>query len=322
MKQTRWFQKAAVQLLLSHVPGGEALNFKLQRPTTDAVRAARQSRIEPLVSHIWGINGYRQIEGANVVDLGTGWDMICSVIFAALGAQRTIACDHVEHARIEVVQQVIEGLKERSAWVVETTACNPITLNKRLDSFLECKTLAEFLECANIEYAAPSRIGELAIDSSSIDILFSYAVLAHPAAEEIEALARESARILRKGGMVYHYIGLQDPYADLHKPTSNVYFLKHSDRFWRFFVSNSINSNNRLRATEHLNILKSAGASIVQAKGNIHKSDLETVRKINLATNFQSMPEEDLAICQLAVVARFDQGSNDQGTAIELTWQD
>ncbi len=323
IRQTLWFQKAFLQFVLSALPGGEAINHRLQRPHSDAVRAARRSRIPELVSHIWRLNRVRRIEGASIVDLGTGWDLICSVIFATLGARRIVACDHVPHARFEVVRQVVDALWLDIAGVAAITGESAEDLGRRLGSMRDCTTLDEFLRCANIEYAAPTRIDRIPVDDASIDIVFSYAVLAHPPTELIRSLAHETRRVLAPGGVVSHYIGLQDPFADLHRVAKNVYFLKHSDRFWRLFVNNSINSNNRLRGREHLDILESAGARFVNLEGNINEFDVAMVETMRVAPRFSTMSAEDLAMCQLAIIASFEPvGEGAPRLPVELVWGD
>ena len=320
MQQSRWLHKAALQLLLSKLPAGEALNYRLQRQNTDAVRNARRARIGYLVPHIWSLNEHRRIEDASVLEVGAGWDLICSVIFSVLGARQIVACDHVPHARFEIVQQVVEAVGLDADRVVAITGRSREALERKLDSLRSCRDLPEFLRCANIVYKAPSTINDLPAEDASIDIVFSFAVLAHPPADSVAALARESGRVIANGGVVFHYIGMQDSFADWHVPFSNVYFLKHSDALWNFFVSNSINSNNRLRAREHIDLLRQAGARIVRAKGSLRASDVEEVMQMNVARRFRSMKPEELAITELSLIASFDPCAADN--EIELDWRD
>ena len=320
MTRTRWIQKAALQLLLSKLPAGEALNYRLQRQNTDTVRAARRSRVQHLIPHIWNLNQYRQIEGASILEVGAGWDLICSVIFSALGARRIVACDHVPHARFEIAQQVVEAISLEADQVVALTGCTRAVLDSRLENLKDSKDLPEFLRRANIVYKAPSSIEDLPADDRSIDILFSFAVLAHPPTGSVALLAREARRVLGSGGIASHYIGMQDSFADRHDPFSNVYFLKHSEALWNFFVSNSINSNNRLRAREHIALLRSAGARILKAEGSLRASDVEEVKRLDVAPRFKSMTAEELAITQMSVVASFDPSSPDN--EVEVVWRD
>ncbi len=309
-----WLVKAVFQLILSKIPLGEKINFKLQRQDGKNARAARHDRIPFLIQHIWRINSDKPIEGAVVVELGAGWDLINSIVFSILGAKRVYAFDHVAHARYAVIMQVVESLSSRIEDISQLTGIPEQTLESRISAMYNAQSLKEFLNQSRIVYHAPGNIDDLSIVDHSVDIVYTYAVLAHPPRKDLELMAIQSRRVLGKNGIASHYIGLHDPFSTLHNPTSNVAFLKHSERMWNFIVNNSINSNNRLRACEHIEIFKNVGGRVIFAEGTVSKLDIESLSSITVAKRFRGMTKEELATHRLVLTVRFE----DSGKSVPL----
>jgi len=283
-------------------------------------RMLRKSRILPLVKHINSLEKTRTLTGAVVIDTGCGWDLISSIIFSLLGAKKIIACDHVAHVRYDLVSQVIQFLIEDIEEISDLTGIEVSILASRLENMQRCVTLQDLLIRAKIDYCAPSELHSLPVANDSVDIVYSYAVLAHPPRALLKSYAQESKRVLRESGIASHYIGLQDPFCHLYRPYSNIYFLKHSETFWNFLVSNSINSNNRLRATEHIAIIVEAGGRITSAVGNISHRDTRNVAKLSVAGRFKHMSAEDLSIYRVVLLVSFD--GRLMSCATELNWVD
>src|SRR5205814_499854 len=149
---------------------------------------------------------------------------------------------------------------------------------------------------ANITYVAPGDATNSGLPDHCVDLIYSYAVLEHVPETTIHAIASESKRVLRPGGLAYHMIGTFDHYANVDKSISRVNFLQYPEWEWKLFVKNKISYHNRLRAKEFVEIFRSHGADIRVVHDTIEPSDLTALKRIKVDGRFQGMTDEELAV--------------------------
>src|ERR671913_462734 len=111
----RWQYKAAVQKTLSFVPGGERLNYLLQRHVTKGLPAGDGQfflHFDQAAGHVRGLaeHGKPQVDVSRAYEFGAGWDLIGPLSMWALGIPQQVLVDINTHLRFELVNHSIAQL--------------------------------------------------------------------------------------------------------------------------------------------------------------------------------------------------------------------
>ncbi len=300
-----WKLKVLIQFFLSKLPMGEKINYLLQQlhKTHSVEKTAR--RIIGLSESLKKINEHIRLEGIVVVEIGTGWQPICSILLYLMGVKACHTYDHVSHVRFELVKMLIDGIEKHLDELAKITSVHVDVLKKRLLGLKDSNNLDDFFSKANIIYHAPADATETGLEDKSVDLVYSHAVLEHVPREVAYNLTIESKRILKDSGAAYHLIGLHDHYTSFDKKITKVNFLKYPEWLWSFFVYNKISYHNRLREKQFLDIFKSCGAKVEWLENKTEQSGIDTLRNMKIDKSFQGMSLEELAIYQTEMIISF-----------------
>ncbi|MBU4496278.1 MAG: hypothetical protein KJ874_13400, partial [Acidobacteria bacterium] len=112
-------------------------------------------RIVSLAENMITLKKFISFEGATVVEIGPGWDPICSVLLYLMGVKTCYAYDHVKHVRFNIVKMLIRSIKDKLHEIAQITSIPLNILEKRLSKLKGIKSLDDFFSRANIVYYAP-----------------------------------------------------------------------------------------------------------------------------------------------------------------------
>jgi SAM-dependent methyltransferase len=281
-----WKIKVLIQFVLAHMPFGEAINHRLQR--LNAIRRGGdtflRARIDEVDEGLRNLQRVKPLAGSVVVEVGTGWDALPTLLMRKLGAERIHTFDHVAHLRLDLAQSIGReiGLPD---------AAQP--------------TLEAFLDANGIDYVAPGDATKTGLPDKSVDLFYSFAVLEHVPDHVAEALMTEARRVLKPGGIWYSLIGLHDHYAGFDKSVSEVNFLRYPEWLWRLLVKNDISYHNRLRERDFLDMMARAGGEIVRINHVQRPEDVERVKAMKIDKHFAGYSPEELAVTRTEIIARF-----------------
>jgi len=299
-----WRVKACAQALLSAVPGGRSINFALQKMlgTFDMISirgTLRQGLRMVRVCREQGLD----VDGSVIVEIGTGWHPALPLLLSCLGAKEVITYDIARlvnrHLALITLKQLIASFPEICE---DTGIARPIldawrtTLDTRED-------VPSFLRSARIRYVAPGDAARTGLPNASVDLVFSHGVLEHVPRDTVDVFLRESYRILKPSGLMYHRIGLHDHYVAFDKAISMVNFLKYSDRAWRFLGQSRLHYQNRLRCSEFLQLIRDRGLRLLWHDTRTDHRSLQALSHIRVAERFMNLSPEDLATHVLMVLA-------------------
>lgn len=277
-----WRSKVLVQFALACLPGGEAINHRLQRlreargaSSLRELVALRQAGIDRLAA-------FMNLKGAVAVEVGTGWNALPTMMLCKAGAGQIYTYDHVDHLRHDLV----------------LAAADAVGLTVARDS------LESTLASAGVRYSAPGDAAHTGLPDASVGLFYSYAVLEHVPPAAVTALVAEARRVLKPGGIWYSMIGLHDHYLPFGCPSA-VNFLRYPDWAWNLFVQNSISYHNRMRERDFVEILRAAGASLLNIENIVDPADIERCRTMHLAKRFGGYTPEELAVTRTEIIARF-----------------
>lgn len=307
----RWIAKAGIQAVLARIWGGERINHRLQRAFGVIGSAGSLAKRVQYGVSFWKRNGdLLAPEGKHVLEIGTGWDAIHTVLLSALGAGKITTFDHLPHIRLELVLDVARAWRTRAGDLAGISGQPAERIESRLDSILCRKDLQSLFESMNATYIAPGDICATGLPDRSLDMVYGYAVLAHLPKPVLGAFCRECARVLVPGGLSIQRIGLEDPFNDW-KDGDVVDFLRHSPLMWRFIGEHSILFHNRLRAVEFRQAFEAHGGRTIRSTETLLAKSLARVKTMKIAAPFRRFTPEQLAVSELDLISRFGSPSSD-----------
>jgi SAM-dependent methyltransferase len=222
--------------------------------------------------------------GFSVLELGPGDTAFTAVVARAFGASRTVLVDAGPFAVTdpEPYRRMARELTTRGLAAPD------------LD---DAGSLDEVLRRCSATYLTGGLDSLRTLDAGSIDLSFSQAVLEHVRAAEMPAVLRELRRVAAPGGVSSHVVDLEDHLAHA---LNN---LRFSERVWesRLFATSGFYTN-RLRRSRLLEIFDEAGFE-TEVVSEARWSALPTPRA-RLATEFRSLPDDDLLVRSLDVLLR------------------
>jgi SAM-dependent methyltransferase len=179
---------------------------------------------------------------ARVVELGPGDSLATAVLAHAVGAE-AILIDAGDFATGEPAHY--RSLAEASG--AEAT----------VRAVAQARDRQAMLAAVGGRYETCGLAALAAVPNASVDLVFSNAVLEHVARSEVACLFRETARVLRPGGIASHGIDLHDHLG------GGLNHLRFSARRWEGgFFRNSGFYTNRLPFSAYIEAARAAGLAI------------------------------------------------------------
>lgn len=300
-----WKIKVLVQFLLSKLPGGGKVNFFLQRINKSHSQEQIEGRIDGLIESIKKVDEFVPLNGATVVEIGTGWEPICSTLLYLMGVKVCHTYDHLPHVRFQLIRVLLRSIENKLFGISKFTGIPLNILNERLSNIKDSKSVADFFSRSNTIYYAPGDGAKTMLANESVDLVYSHAVLEHIPEQVVYDLSMEAKRILKLTGVAYHLIGLHDHYVEFDKKITKVNFLRYPEYLWSFFVKNNISYHNRLRENQFLNIFEKCGAQVVWLQNKIDNDDVKYLKGIKVDKYFRELTVEELAVNQTEFILSF-----------------
>nr|UXE45419.1 hypothetical protein Hi04_10k_c4773_00034 [uncultured bacterium] len=288
-----WITKYATQRFLSFFPHSIEMNAVLQYSVGGLRRPIVYGYPRTLTMHWLLAQTGISLADAVCVELGTGWDMSSAMTLARSGAREVYTFDHVRHAVPELEASALRMIESR---IVPSDTDLPFQ-----PPFAELTKLVSE-EKGLVHYKAPHDARHTGFGDSSVDFYYSLATLEHIPAKILEGLLRESYRILKPGTYCYHLV--QPGMHAWRGRESSVDYLIFSKRIWERWLASPLAFENRLRAVEHLDLLRSVGFDIVRTWFHVDETALEKLPRMRLAEEFRRFSFEELAHDNFWVIAR------------------
>ena len=237
------------------------------------------------------------------LELGTGWLPVIPIIFYLSGCKSLTLVDTQrlmdEHNFQKTCKQLIP-LSEEISIKLELEISD--VKNKLTELASIPMKLA--LPKMNCNYLAPYNLLDNNILAHSVDIITSRAVLAHIPPTILNNLFKKFYTLLRKDGAMCHVIDNSDHWEHYDKTISKLNFLKYSQKFFDFISStNSLNYLNRLRHSEYIKMIKTAGFKIIMDESSPDKKALKDLDLLIIHPYFTSFSKNDLATLTSFILA-------------------
>jgi SAM-dependent methyltransferase len=232
-----------------------------------------------------------QVEGAEVLEFGTGWMPLIPLLFHVAGARRLVLTDVTrlkdDHTQARA-RELVAGRMEDVARVLDRPA-------NELLARLNGPFRHDYLVPWDPE-THPER---------SLDIVISRAVLEHVPQPQVAYFFRQFRRILRNGGVMCHMIDNSDHWQHKDHRLSRVEFLRYEESalIWRLAQMDEQAFQNRLRHSDYERMMADAGFRILLSEGEPDGTCLQDLERIPLSSRFQGYAPPDLAILVSLFVA-------------------
>ncbi|MCA8922925.1 MAG: hypothetical protein KDD82_14010, partial [Planctomycetes bacterium] len=160
-------------------------------------------------AHAQGASRF-DLRGKTCVELGSGWVLSHALLLWLLGAERVIATDLEAQAHPETLKVAVR----KAVSSVVRDSLSPFEDHGLLRARLErLRAIERFdfatLRALGIEYRAPLDLAREGL-GEPVDVVFSWSVLEHVPAVDVDPLLQNLARDLRPGGVMLHAIHLED----------------------------------------------------------------------------------------------------------------
>jgi SAM-dependent methyltransferase len=138
---------------------------------------------------------------------------------------------------------------------------------------------------------------KMPLRDETFDLIFSNACLEH--VREVELVARENWRVLRKGGRAVHQIDMRD-HRHFEQPQT---YMRYGDLAWR--MMNPITATgyqNRWRLSQYVDAYERYGFRVTVERKQVVDTSV-SIPRTKLAPKFQDIRDEDLSVTGCLLVA-------------------
>jgi hypothetical protein len=247
------------------------------------------------------------IEGATIVEIGTGWRPFVPFVLALGGAKRIVTIDVNPWLSKAYAWETWRSLRDS---LPEIAAHCRLPENLVQDRYLsvpeEIETLEELLAPLGIEYVYPGDARSTGLPEGSVDVVLSSNVLEHIPREVQADIHRETRRILKPRGIAAHRFNPQDHFATVDPAITNVNFLRYSSARWRWYGGSGLAYHNRLRAPDYRRMFNDAGLNVEICRERIDERSLRVLQAgvLRVHKEFRNYTMEELAVDYMWTVCR------------------
>jgi SAM-dependent methyltransferase len=243
--------------------------------------------------------------GRDFLEIGTGWCPWVPLLLRLTEARRIVTVDVNPWLSIKTAVRTTEALLDRAGKVGAALRLDPQAVYERLRSATSATSLAEWLAATEIAYHGVEVQGA-GLPAHSVDAVLSSNVLEHVAPSGLRAIHRESARILRPGGVVAHRFNPQDHFSEGDRTITGANFLQYSEASWRWLGGSGLAYHNRIRCPQHVSLMREAGFEIVysRTRPDLIARDAVKSGRLSVHTDFAGMTPDELTDDYMWVVAR------------------
>lgn len=293
-----WKTKAHILAVLSRLPGGRSMYHKLQTAFgTNRLNVAEGvTRAMELVELIY--EGGRQLHGASVVEIGTGWRPFVPFVFYLLGAESIQTFDINPWLNRDYAFETFRALEDQIESIATRAGVDEAFVrNRYLRATPGNETLDGLLRGFHVKYVYPGDARATGLKTGSVDFVVSSNVLEHVQPEILSVIHTESRRILGVDGLAVHRFNPEDHYVAVDQSITGANFLQFSERQWKWYGGTGLAYHNRLRCCEHRELFDRAGLDLRVDRRRMDQRALSAIKdgSLKVHADFARFTPEDLA---------------------------
>ena len=292
----------------------------LPRPLSDAAYRCAQDflgRPKPWKTHVErclalvdAASAHGSLQGASVMEVGTGRRMNMPILLWLLGAARITIVDSRRSLSPRALASDMDAWRSHRRWLVDNLRSRGGG-SERLERLLATSARSSkalfkrLLRLCKVTYLAPADAGRLDTPDGEFDFHLSNDVLEHVPVDGLRRVLSTGARLLKPGGVSAHRIDHSDHFAYADRRISRCNFLRFDDDEWNRLAGNRFAYLNRLRGCQYPPLFRASGLEIrsVAASEDDECRDLISSGALPLAEKFRDLSASDLATVTTTIVA-------------------
>ncbi len=300
----KWVLKAIIQKIISFLPGSNKVNYWFQKYITKGVRLSDDYLNEKLMhalDHLKYAEQFGIAKNFHSLELGTGWYPVVPLSFYLAGARQIVSIDLNALMNHDSLCDCIEAF-QRKLKAGELSQFEPYFLKERVEQLqkIECRSMGfqSLMLILNLEY----RVGDarfLEDENENYDLIHSNNVFEHIYPDVLQEILKEFKRVLKKDGIMSHFIDMSDHFAHLDESITIYNFLQFSESAWSR-IDNSVQPQNRWRLSDYEQLYRKLNLEIV-AK-DYREGEPEALAKTKLHPDFKERDSAQLSISHAHLV--------------------
>lgn len=278
-----WHTRIAAKLILSRLPAGYAFWHRANLFSHGSMDQPNYAH-DVFARHFHFAPFGRKDGGYAALEIGPGDSAMSALVAKAYGAATCCLIDTGRFAATELApyERLAALLKQRGMPVPDISGA---------------RTLEEVLTACGAQYKTDGLASLRELPSSSIDFIWSQAVLEHVRRVDFLPTMKELRRVLRPDGACSHRVDLAD---HLGGGLNN---MRIPSRWWeKDWMARSGFYTNRLRLSEMLRFFQQAGFAPDLAA--VSRWDTPPLARNALASEFHHLDDDDLLVRAFDVVLR------------------
>lgn len=216
-----------------------------------------------------------RIEGATILEVGSGWFPIIPILLARDGAKKIFMSDLNIHMDSITFAETVVFLKNYFP----------------NDAYMQAITNFSSLP---IEYLAPFSTSD--VSDKSLDIIMSNNVLEHIPRSNIYNLFSSLRPKVSNCGAMVHLVDHSDHFEHFDKSISRIEFLTWNEEKHALINYLIQDGENRMRHQEYYEIFRDSGFEIINEECDVDEKTLEAVKTLDLVYPYSKMLPEQLAV--------------------------
>ena len=262
MSGLRWRTKAHLLAIASRTPGALAL-YRLHQDR----RAADLSDADEMLGRSLDLLALVRDSGADprgrdCLEIGTGWCPWLPLLLRIAGARRIVTIDVNPWLTLATARSTTHALLQRGRVVADALDVPAQAVTDAVAAAQRATSLAEWASALNIDYRGADLLSAR-LPANSFDAVLSSNVFEHVPPDALRAIHRESWRLLREGGRVFHRFNPQDHFSTGDRSITGANFLQFSQHQWSWLGGSGLSYHNRLRCPQHRDLITKSGFCVV-----------------------------------------------------------
>lgn len=207
----------------------------------------------------------RSVEGAHVLEIGTGRRVNVPIALWLCGANRVTTVDLNCYLKEELIREDLNYMTTHSQEIEELFGdriCRH-RLQELFDLTKHWEGLTGLLDLCCIDTLAPADATALPLPDGVVDYQVSLHVFEHIPGPVIAGILREGNRVLKADGVFLHRVDYSDHFSHSDPSLTPVNFLQYREGRWDKIAGNRYMYMNRIRVDDMVELFKDAGHEIL-----------------------------------------------------------
>jgi ubiquinone/menaquinone biosynthesis C-methylase UbiE len=303
----KWILKAFVQKIISFLPHRHKINYFFQKYITKGVFLTEEyflDRLQHAKNHIEAFQKHiSSIEGKTTLELGTGWYPVVPISLFLSGADNIYTVDIsnlCDKKNLQTTIKMFVDYHEKGALKSFLTPLpSRVEILQDLHESEGHLSQKEMLSKLNMSYWVENA-QNLPLENETIDLVHSNNTFEHVYPEVLIGLLMEFKRIVKKNGLMSHFVDMSDHFAHFDKSITIYNFLKFSEKQW-VLIDNAVQPQNRWRLPEFLHLYKDLELDVFEVI--IREGSVETLKNVNINEKFKEMTLEEIAVSHCLLIS-------------------